>query len=315
MNINLNDIQKPVLDLLKATDQELLARAQSEIEMISRISNIAPISKGKKIRSTLLFLLSGMKGHFSPQLSEIAASLEMFHLSSLIHDDVVDNTDFRRGEQTLHNNLGNNISVMWGDYLFISAFSSINKLNNKKLMDITLLAAKYMIEGQLIEMENTFNFDVDRETYYDIIGKKTSALFAGVTQIASVLNNDPVDIQEQFYRFGMDFGTIFQVSDDMLDIFSDKSGKDRFSDLKEGKITLPYILLLKENPKDIQEELKEKNEEKILEYFDKYSIKEATLKEIDIFYNRGLEFIHSFPDSIYRKSLLELMKFIRYREY
>lgn len=315
MNINLNDIQKPVLDLLKATDQELLARAKSEIEMISRISNIAPISKGKKIRSTLLFLLSGMKGNFPPQLSEIAASLEMFHLSSLIHDDVVDNTDFRRGEQTLHNNLGNNISVMWGDYLFISAFSAINKLNIKKLMDITLLAAKYMIEGQLIEMENTFNFDVERETYYDIIGKKTSALFAGVTQIASVLNNDPVEIQDQFYRFGMDFGTIFQVSDDMLDIFSDKSGKDRFSDLKEGKITLPYILLLKQNHKEIQEELKEKNEEKILEYFDKYSIKEATLKEIDIFYNRGLEFIHSFPNSIYRKSLLELMQFIRYREY
>jgi octaprenyl-diphosphate synthase len=318
MNLNLKEIQRPVQDLLDETDHMLRERVKSEITLVDKIIHTAPISKGKKIRSTLLFLLSGMNGTFPPHLAEIAASLEMFHLSSLIHDDVVDNSEFRRGEQTLHNNLGNNLSVMWGDYLFISAFNAINKLGIGALMDVTLKAARLMIEGQLVEMENTFNFKAQKDTYYDIIGRKTSSLFAGVTQIASLLNNDSTEVQEEFYRFGMDFGTIFQVSDDMLDIFSDKSGKDRFSDLKEGKITLPYILLLqesKEDKEDIIAELSRKNGEKILAFFQEYNIKQETLKEIEIYFRKATEFINRFPGSVYKDSILNLLEFIRYRDY
>ena len=118
MNMNLKEIQQPVEHLLKETDKLLRNRVKSNIPIINKINKIAPISKGKKIRSTLLFLLAGMNGSLSsyPQLPEIAASIEMFHLSSLIHDDIVDNSDLRRGEQTLHSNLGSNLSVLWGDF-------------------------------------------------------------------------------------------------------------------------------------------------------------------------------------------------------
>jgi octaprenyl-diphosphate synthase len=315
--INLKKIQQPVERLLEETGELLKNRAKSSIPIITKINDIAPITKGKKIRSTLLFLLAGMNGSLpsSPYLSEIAASIEMFHLSSLVHDDVVDNSVLRRGELTLHSNLGNNLSVMWGDYLFISAFSALNNLDKKYLMDITLRAARDMVEGQIIELDNTFNFNIDRETYYDIIDKKTSALFAAVTQIAVAVNDEPPDTQEKYHRFGLNFGTIFQVTDDMLDIFSENTGKDRFSDLKEGKVTLPIILLLKENKNDIKTLFSEGNREKLLSLFEIHKTKDLCLQEIAGYYNRCLEFLNPFPGSIYKESVFNLLEFIKYRDY
>ena len=317
MNMNLNEIQAPVEQLLKETDNLLKERVKSNISIIDKISEVAPLSKGKKIRSTLLFLLAGMNGSLSsyPQLPEIAASIEMFHLSSLIHDDIVDNSDLRRGEQTLHSNLGNNLSVMWGDFLFINAFIALNNTGKKFIMDITLEAAKLMVEGQIIELGNAFNFNIEEDTYYDIINKKTSSLFAAVARIATAVNNEPDEIQTKFYQFGMDFGTIFQISDDMLDIFSENSGKDRFSDLKEGKITLPFILLLKKSKKDISKYISQGDQEKLLALFKECKIKELSMNEISGYYNRGLDFLKEFPDSVYKESLVHLMDFIKYRDY
>jgi octaprenyl-diphosphate synthase len=316
--MNLKDIQRPVEHLLKDTDLLIRERVKSNIPLIDKISQAAPISKGKKIRSTLMFLLAGMNGSLSPQLPEMAASIEMFHLSSLIHDDVVDNSDYRRGAQTLHSNVGNNMSVMFGDFMFISAFSAMNNIGPKVLMDISLEAARLMVEGQIIEIGNTFNFNIEEDTYYDIIQKKTSSLFSAVSKIAAVssnVNTEITETMEAYNQFGLHFGTIFQVSDDMLDIFSEKSGKDRFGDLKEGKITLPYILLLKKCKEDIRPVLSQKNEEKILSYFEEYNIKEATMKEIRDIHTKALNFIEPFPDSVYKESIVGLLDFIKYRDY
>jgi len=315
--MNLKDIQQPIVHLLHDTDRLLVERVSSNIPIITQINDTAPITKGKKIRSTLLFLLAGMNGSLSnhPYLGEIAASIEMFHLSSLIHDDIVDNSDLRRGEQTLHNNLGNNLSVMWGDFLFISAFSALNNLNRKFLMDITLNAARLMVEGQIIELANAFNFSITHETYYDIITKKTSALFAAVTHIAGAVKEESPELQEQYRQFGLNFGNIFQVTDDMLDIFSDNSGKDRFCDLKEGKVTLPIILLLKEKKEDIKALFSEGNQEKLLSLFDTYKIKDMCWQEVVGYYNKCLDFLKGFPDSIYKTSVLNLLEFIKNRDY
>jgi octaprenyl-diphosphate synthase len=314
--MDLKEIQKPVKHLLNETDNLLKERVKSNIPLINQITRIAPISKGKKIRSTLLFLLAGMNGTLSDKLPKIAASIEMFHLSSLIHDDIVDNSTFRRGEQTLHHNLGNNLSVMWGDFLFISAFNALNNLGDKFLMDITLNAARLMVEGQIIEIGGAFNFAVTEEAYHDIIEKKTSSLFAAVTEIAAAVNNEPPGSRKKYYRFGLNVGTIFQVSDDMLDIFSSNTGKDRFGDLKEGKITLPYILLLKHcKDKNIITYLSEKNGIKLLDFFQECKIKELAMKTISSYHAEALDFLNNFPDSDYKESVLNLLEFIRYRDY
>lgn len=314
--MNLKEIQKPVEGLLNDTNRLLRERVRSSIQVIDNITRVAPIARGKKIRSTILFLLAGMNGSISPILPEIAASIEMFHLSSLIHDDVVDNSKLRRGVQTLNSNLGNNMSVLWGDFLFISSFDALSKLGKKGLLDIALEAARLMVEGQIIELANTFNFDVDRKTYYDIVDGKTSSLFSAVTQMTAVACDIGPESMDDYHRFGIDIGSIFQVSDDMLDIFSETSGKDRFGDLKEGKITLPYILLLENcNDENIRNYLDQKNEEKLLEYFKKYKIKEKTMDEISQIHSRAVAFLDRFPDSLYKKTMLELLEFIKYRDY
>jgi octaprenyl-diphosphate synthase len=315
--MNLKDIQQPVAHLLEETGKILIERVKSDVYIIDKIADLAPVSKGKKIRSTLLFLLAGLTGSLKPELDhpEIAASIEVFHLSSLIHDDVVDNSKYRRGKRTLQNDLGNNMTVLWGDYLFINAFADVNSIGKKFVMDIILDAVKLMIEGQIIELANTFNYNIKESTYYDIITKKTSSLFGCVTHLAAALNNEPEERQREFYQFGIDFGTIFQISDDMLDIFSDSSGKDRFRDLKEGKITLPFILLQRECNKNLEEHFSHQDPEKLLVLFEECGTKELCLQAVEKIYSKAITFLEPYPDSIYKESLIRLLDFIKYRDY
>ncbi len=315
--MNLKEIQTPVDELLEETSAILTGMVKSNISVIDNISGLAPVSRGKKIRSTLMFLLAGMVQPPSQlkELPKIAAAIEMFHLSSLVHDDVVDNSKYRRGKETLHNNLGNNMSVLWGDYLFITAFNALNGLDKKGLMNIILEAAHQMVEGQIIELANTFNFKIAEGVYYEIINKKTSSLFSAVTQIVADLNDESTQNRELFKQFGLDFGTIFQISDDMLDIFSDTSGKDRFSDLKEGKITLPFFMLQKGCQKDIETHYSEKDPAKLLALFEECHTKELCMEVIHRFYQNAMTFINRFPKSLYQHAMIQLLDFIKYRDY
>ena len=313
--MDLTQIQKPVEDLIKKSNLIIKKNLKSNIGLVNSISDLTPILKGKKVRSTLLFLLSGLNNSISKDLPAIGASIEIFHLSSLIHDDIIDNSELRRGEKTLNFNVGNHLSVLWGYFLFINSMNIFNTINKKVVNDIIIKAARSMIEGQILEVENNLNFDLDMDTYFRIINKKTSSLFAGVTEITSVINDRSSKLSEAFYKFGLDFGTIFQMSDDMLDVFSDKSGKDRFRDLKEGRITFPFILLLKKNKVAVMKYFAEQNWKLLLDLFEKHRIKEKSLEIIDKISSECTDFINDFPDSKYKVSVINLLDFIRYREY
>lgn len=312
--MDLEEIQAPVKDLLDESNSFLEKELRSNINLVNRIRHDTPIIKGKKIRSTLLFLLAGSGNILTRDLPGIAASLEMLHLSSLIHDDIIDNSEYRRGEKTLNFNFGNFISVLWGDFLFITSLNIFNDID-KKFTDIILKSARLMIEGQLLEAENTSNYEIEMETYYDIIKKKTSALFAGIGEIASSLNGASARTTKGFHDFGLNFGTMFQISDDMLDIFSENSGKDRFRDLKEGKITFPIILLLKNNARHLVENFSEDNKDALLNLLHEYKIKQSSMLQIKEYYGKCASFLDGFPDSIYKKSLLKLLNFVTYRDY
>lgn len=323
--MNLKEIQLPVRALLDETTGILKEKVRTNIRLMNAISDLTPIAKGKKIRSTLLFLLAGMNHVDSPHLAEIASDMEMFHLSSLIHDDIVDNSELRRGEKTLNLNQGNFRSVLWGDYLFINAFSSIHGIGSPELMSIVFDAAIMMVEGQFLEIENSFNFNVQLDTYYDIINRKTSSLFAAVARMIPVLMetasprwpkiSTATDARDTYYRFGLDFGAMFQVTDDMLDIFSKESGKDRFRDLAEGKVTLPYILLHRESETDIKDHFLKGRRDELLALCDRYVIDKLCMEKVDEFNRRCLDFLAPFPDSVYKESLLNLLGFIRNRDY
>ena len=312
----LEEIQRPVKKMLDDTTAILSNVLQSDVDLIRRIRESVPLSKGKKIRSTLLFLLGGAGDNFSDELPAIASSIELFHLSSLIHDDILDNAELRRGEKTLNNTMGNLISVLGGDLLFFHSLDLMNGLKRPELMDILLESTRIMVEGQLQEIENNFNYDVTLDTYLEVISKKTSSLFGAVAQMAAVVGGEDRGTEAEFREFGVNFGTIFQISDDLIDIFSDSSGKDRFRDLQEGKITLPFILLQRAaGDKEVKDCFNVEHSEKLLELFTTYGIREKSQEKVDEYYLHCRKFIERFHPSDYTESLIKMIDFIRFREY
>ena len=311
----LEEIQAPVKNMLDKTTSILTSTINSDVNLIDQIKSIVPISKGKKVRSTLLFLLSGAANSHSEDLPAIASSIELFHLSSLIHDDIIDNAALRRGEKTLNNEMGNLISVIGGDFLFVHSLNLMNNIKKPSLMDILLEATQIMVEGQLQEIENNFNYKVKLETYLDVIKKKTSSLFGAVSQIAAVVKNKDRRTEKEFHEFGINFGNIFQISDDLIDIFSTNSGKEQFRDLQEGKITLPFILLQDAAGVDVTKFFAVEHTEELLDLFNKYKIKDRSHDKVNEYHNNCIKFLDRFPPSDYKDSLRSLIDFVRFREY
>lgn len=309
------DIQKPVQKLLLETDAILGEHIRSRVPLIRKLSDFTPVSKGKKIRSTFLFLLAAMNRLRSRDLPRIAAVVEMFHLSSLVHDDVIDNSRWRRGEKTANSRWGNHLSVLWGDFLFITAMNMIQDLDRKIVTDTLVQASRKMIEGQICEYENSFNYRLGLRGYFEIIRKKTSSLFEAIARIVWRMKAKEDGRGADFTEFGRNFGVMFQVSDDLLDIFSHNSGKDRFRDLKEGKITLPYILLLKNQPADVLRKFSNGEKERLLELFRKNRIVEQSIKSIQRYRLETDRFLQGFSDSSYKTSIRHLIDFIGRRDY
>jgi geranylgeranyl pyrophosphate synthase len=308
-------VQEPVLPLLRSTERVLARQIGSKVPLIAELQRCTPVGKGKKIRAAFLFLLAGMNRFQCDDLPRLAAAIEMLHLSSLVHDDIVDNSTRRRGEKTPNHHFGNYLSVLWGDYLFINSLHMLAPDRRNSTMNMLLEVSKQMIEGQIMEFENNFNYQIQTRTYFAIIRKKTSSMFAGIASLVAEVKGGQVRSVIDFHHFGRDFGMIFQISDDLLDIFSDHAGKDQFQDLKEGKVTLPYILLLRHDALPLIKNFAPSRPQPLLEYCQKLNIKEQALRIIDRYCRKCSAFLESFPPSPYRESMECLLEFIRYREY
>jgi geranylgeranyl pyrophosphate synthase len=172
-----------------------------------------------------------------------------------------------------------------------------------------------MVEGQVLEFENSFNYRIQPRVYYNIIRKKTSSMFAGIAALAARLAGKDATAPADFSHFGQDFGMIFQISDDLLDLFSDRAGKSRFQDLKEGKVTLPYILLLQGGGLPLLKRFTRSAPGPLLARCRELGVQERSLAVIDRYHQKCSRFLRSFPPSPYRNSLESLLEFVRYREY
>jgi geranylgeranyl pyrophosphate synthase len=311
-------IQEPVLPLLRSTDKILAREIGSQVGLISELQRHTPVGKGKKIRATFFFLLAGIaKGGRARGggLPSLAAAIEMLHLSSLVHDDVVDHSTLRRGEKTPNHHFGDYLSVLWGDFLFISSIRMLTREDQRAAVRMLADVSRQMVEGQILEFENSFNYRIHARTYFNIIRRKTASMFAGIAALAARLPGGCGRRAADFCRFGQDFGMIFQISDDLLDIFSSRSGKGRFQDWREGKITLPYILLLQGGALPLIRDFAPAAPQPLLERCRSLGIQEKSLRIIDRYHRRCDLFLRQFPASPHRRSLEDLLEFIRYREY
>ncbi len=249
-----------VLSDLYKTIQPDLDRVEDVLGDISRDPNplIAEINAylfqvaGKRVRPALLLLSSRLFGRPSEDAPFWSAMIEVIHTASLIHDDIVDNSERRRGRATVHAKWGPNITVLLGDFLYIKSIVLSLKKRHYRLIDILADVTAEMIEGELIESFWNRKPGIPEAVYLDILDKKTASLFAGACRIGGVLGGAPAEAEESLERFGRNLGLCFQIVDDWLDYAgqTDTLGKPVLSDVREGRITLPLLLALARSDED-----------------------------------------------------------------
>ncbi|WP_246182647.1 polyprenyl synthetase family protein [Pandoraea pneumonica] len=303
---------------MRAVDQLIRHRLASEVVLINQISEYIINSGGKRLRPALLLLVANALGVTSPHRFELAAVIEFIHTSTLLHDDVVDESDLRRGRQTANALFGNAASVLVGDFLYSRSFEMMVSVDNMRVMQILARATNVIAEGEVLQLLNMHDPDVDEARYLQVIKYKTATLFEAATQLAAVLANADAQTEAAVLEYGGRLGTAFQLMDDWLDYAGDTDamGKNAGDDLREGKPTLPLIHVLQHGTPEERALVREAIEnggtdkfEPILAAITRTGALDYTLARAQEEADAAAQIISTLPSSQYKNSLLELCSY------
>jgi octaprenyl-diphosphate synthase len=245
-----------ILDLIRdemfLVEAEFARQASSTVEVVDYLADYIRSASGKRIRPALLLLSSFACGGraSSENVIRMATVMEMLHTATLVHDDILDNADKRRGRESFNAHFGNQTAVLMGDWLYMSAFETALKERSLEILDILTRVTRKMTEGELIQLTVIGDADISEEAYFDILQRKTAYLFSGCCEIGAIMARADPDQQAALRDYGMNLGIAFQLADDLLDFTADERaiGKASGADLLEGKLTLPLILLCRRRP-------------------------------------------------------------------
>jgi len=306
---------------LKEVDKIILEFAVGKSPLIQEISNHLVASGGKRIRPILLILSARLFNQNS--VYNLAAAVELIHTATLLHDDVVDASEVRRGKKTANAIWDNKASILVGDYLFSIAFQLMVRSNNLAVLDLLAKTSSTMADGEVMQLENSSDITLSEEKYLEIIFGKTAVLFSAACEVAALANNRSNEEIIALREFGKNLGIIFQIVDDVLDYVSQEKtlGKDIGNDFFEGKVTLPIILLYKaasDADKKIIAEIFSKNLiasqknnsdfEFILSLIDTYKTLDLS-KKMTIHYKKlALQNLDIFPNSKIKTSLIAVLE-------
>jgi octaprenyl-diphosphate synthase len=245
-SIDLAQIFEPIRADLGAVEREFLRHVESRVELIPQIGKYIQTSGGKRVRPAVLLMASRLAGYTGDRAVLYASVVEFIHTATLVHDDIIDDSELRRGRLAVHSRWGNDITVLLGDYLYIKSMAMALTQDSldviRLLCDVTLR----MIEGELYQLTKAGDVDITEDEHFEIIRRKTAYLFSGCAQIGGKLGNVSAEQEEALRQYGFNLGIAFQLVDDLLDFTADEEilGKPIGGDLREGKVTLPIIYLL-----------------------------------------------------------------------
>ena len=224
-------------------DQVIARRLDSGVPLIGQVSRYIIAAGGKRLRPALLLLTCGALGYRGAQRFNLAAVVEFIHTATLLHDDVVDDSALRRGHATANETFGNPASVLVGDFLYSRAFQMMVDAQNMRIMQVLADATNVIAEGEVLQLMNMHNAELDEAGYLQVIRSKTAKLFEASARVGAILANSTPEMEEACAEYGQALGTAFQVIDDVLDYTGDAEvmGKNLGDDLREGKTTLPLI--------------------------------------------------------------------------
>ena len=236
-------LQRTIGADMDAVDRVMRKSLDSEVILIRQVAEYIVAGGGKRLRPALLLLTAGATGYRGTDHHVLAAVIEMIHTATLLHDDVVDESDMRRGHATANAQFGNAASVLVGDFLYSRAFQMMVGQGRIRVLQILSDATNVIAEGEVLQLMNAGNTDLTEHTYLEVIQRKTAKLFEAAARLGAVLGEASAEQEDALARYGMHLGTAFQLVDDVLDYSGsvESIGKSLGDDLAEGKMTLPLI--------------------------------------------------------------------------
>ena len=243
----LAQIFEPIRDDLDAVEQEFIRHIQSRVALIPEMGRYIQNSGGKRVRPAVLLMAARLSGYAGDRAVLYASVVEFIHTATLVHDDIIDGADLRRGRLAVHSRWGNDITVLLGDYLYIKSMAMALTQDSLEIIRLLCDVTLRMIEGELYQLTKTGDVDITEEEHFEIIRRKTAFLFGGCAQIGGMLGGLSKEQESALREYGFNLGIAFQLVDDLLDYTADAAalGKPVGGDLREGKVTLPVIHLLR----------------------------------------------------------------------
>lgn len=315
-----------IADLLKAElsqiEMTIQRKLKSQVPTVTHIARHIIMSGGKRIRPIILLLAEKALGYTGPRSIQMATAIEFVHTATLLHDDVIDNAQLRRGRPSCNAIWDNKMSVLVGDFLYCQVSSIVAEDGDVKILKCITEATGNTTEGEVLEVTKSRDLQLDESEYFKIIEYKTGMLMGCATQVGAILAGAPTKIERSLKEFGMNLGISFQLADDVLDYVSveEEFGKEKGVDLKEGKITLPLLHALSrcdEKEREIiqQGTISATTDDflKVLDVLKKYKSIEYTLGLAQEKLQKTQAYLHSLPDNPYTDALYKITDYVTQR--
>ena len=247
---DLTQIFEPVRADLEKVEAEFARHVESRVALIPEMGRYIQNSGGKRVRPALLLMAARLSGYTGDRGVLYASVVEFIHTATLVHDDIIDESDTRRGRVSVHSRWGNDITVLLGDYLYIKSMALALTQDSLEIIRLLCDVTLKMIEGEIYQLTKQGEVDITEEEHYEIIRRKTAFLFSGCAEIGGLLGGCTAEQAAALREYGLELGMAFQIVDDLLDYTADQEalGKPIGGDLREGKVTLPIIFLLEGGP-------------------------------------------------------------------
>ncbi|WP_278404456.1 octaprenyl diphosphate synthase [Pseudoalteromonas ruthenica] len=314
--MDIKAIQTLIADDMNSVNQLIHAQMQSDVALVNQLGLYIVNSGGKRVRPMLALLAARALGYQGDKHVTLATIVEFIHTATLLHDDVVDESDLRRGEPTANAEFGNAASVLVGDFIYTRSFQLMVGLGQMRIMDILADATNVIAEGEVLQLMNCNDPDTTEQSYMQVIYSKTAKLFEAATQLAAVITEQDANVEEAMRLYGMHLGTAFQLVDDVLDYSADAHtlGKNIGDDLAEGKPTLPLIYAMQHGEAAQTQQIREAIEQgNGLDYLDDILATLTQTKALDFTMqraqqeaDRAISALDFLPESAEKEALVAL---------
>jgi octaprenyl-diphosphate synthase len=323
---DLAQIFEPVRGELQRVEAEFVRHLESRVELIPQMGRYIQMSGGKRVRPAVLLMAARLCGYSGDRAVLNASVVEFIHTATLVHDDIIDEADTRRGRLAAHSRWGNDVTVLLGDYLYIRSMAMALTQDTLEVIRLLCDVTLRMIEGELYQLTKTGDTAITEEEHFEIIRRKTAYLFSGCAEIGGLLGNCTTEQRHALRDYGFNLGIAFQIVDDVLDYTADESalGKPIGGDLREGKVTLPVILLLRKTGADVADLVQRVVSDRSVTPEAWRTIKEMLVRHgaVDEAFERAVSYAHrakqhlagAFPSSPERDGLIALTEYVLNRD-